>query len=120
MKTRQKTVLSMIDPFIAHETLYECPSCSRTFVSDALPRLVQPRCNVAYDLLVFVGQALFQQHRTIEEVRIELFVRNVRINTSEIGLPGSQVHNVSGHSSWHGDPTDSPGHEPGQWIRPSS
>jgi hypothetical protein len=88
MKTRQKTVLSMTGPFIAHETLYECPLCSRTFVSDALPRLVQSRCNVAYDLLVFVGQALFQRHRTIEEVRIELLVRNVHISTSEIGYLG--------------------------------
>ena len=88
MKTRQKTVLSLTGPFIAHETVYECPSCSRIFVSDALLQLVQSRCNVAYDVLVFVGQALFQRHRTIDEVRIELSIQNVRISASEIGYLG--------------------------------
>lgn len=88
MKTRQKTVLSLTGPFIAHETVYECPLCSQTMVSDALLQLVQSRCNVAYDLLVFVGQALFQRHRNIEEVRIELLAYNVRISASEIGYLG--------------------------------
>ena len=88
MKTRQKNVLSLTGPFIAHETVYECPSCSRIFVSDALLQLVQSRCNVAYDVLVFVGQALFQRHRTIDEVRIELSTHNVRISASEIGYLG--------------------------------
>ena len=87
-KTRQKTVLSLTGPFIAHETVYACPSCSQSFRPDALLQLVQPRCNVAYDVLVSVGQALFQQHRTIDEVRIELLARNVRISTSEIGYLG--------------------------------
>ena len=87
-KTRQKTVLSLTGPFIAHETVYACHSCSQSFRPDALLQLVQPRCNVAYDILVSVGQALFQQHRTIDEVRIELLARNVRISTSEIGYLG--------------------------------
>ena len=88
MKTRQKTVLSLTGPFIAHEAVCKCPSCSRIFVSDALPRLVQGRCNVAYDLLVSVGRALFQRYRTIEEIRIELVAHNVRISSSEIGYLG--------------------------------
>ncbi len=81
-------MLSLTGPFIAHETVYACPSCSQSFRPDALLQLVQPRCNVAYDVLVSVGQALFQQHRTIDEVRIELLARNVRISTSEIGYLG--------------------------------
>jgi hypothetical protein len=88
IKTRQKTVLSLTGPFIAHETVYECPSCSRIFVSDALLQLVESRCNVAYDVLLFVGQSLFQRHRTIDEVRIELSSHNVRISASEIGYLG--------------------------------
>ena len=84
-KTRQKNVLSMTGPFIANEAVCKCPACSRTFISDALLKFVQGRCNVAYDVLVFVWQALFQRHRTIVEVRIELLVHNVRISASEIG-----------------------------------
>lgn len=88
MKTRKKTVLCLTGPFIAHETVYKCPSCARIFVSDALLLLVPSRCNVAYDVLVFVGQALFQRYRNIEEVRIELLVHNVSISASEIGYLG--------------------------------
>jgi len=81
-------VLSLTGPFIAHETICECTLCSQTFVSDALPRLVQSRCNVSYDILIFVGRALFQRYRNIEEVRIDLLARNVRISASEIGYLG--------------------------------
>ena len=89
MKTRKKTVLCLTGPFIAHETVYKCPSCFQIFVSDALLLLVPSRCNVAYDVLVFVGQALFQRYRTIEEVRIELLVtHNLRISASEVGYLG--------------------------------
>ena len=35
-KTREKTVLILTGPFIAHETLLKCPACSQTFASDAL------------------------------------------------------------------------------------
>ena len=87
-KTRRKKVLSMMGPFIAHETVAQCASCSRTFHSDTLLRLVASRCNVAYDVLVFVGQALFRRHRNSQEVRAELIARNVRLSTSEIEYLG--------------------------------
>jgi len=87
-KTRKKTVLTQTGPFLAHETIRKCTLCSQTFASDALLRLVQGRCNVSYDTLIFVGQALFQRYRNIEEVRIELLARNVRISASEIGYLG--------------------------------
>jgi hypothetical protein len=87
-KSRRKTVLSMTGPFIAHETLTRCPVCSRTFHSDNLLRLVASRSNVAYDVLVFVGQALFQRHRNSQEVRAELIARNVRLSVSEVEYLG--------------------------------
>jgi hypothetical protein len=87
-KTRPKTVLSMTGPFIAHETVLQCLDCSRVFGSDALLHLVASRCNVAYDVLVFVGQALFQRYRTTKEVHTELAARNVQLCTSEINYLG--------------------------------
>lgn len=87
-KTRRKKVFSMIGPFIAHETVAQCSACSRAFHSDTLLRLVGSRCNVAFDVLVFVGQALFRRHRTSREVRAELIARNVRLSTSEIEYLG--------------------------------
>jgi hypothetical protein len=87
-KTRRKKVLSMIGPFIARETVARCALCSRIFHSDTLLRLAASRCNVAYDVLVFVGQALFRRHRSSQEVRTELIARNVRLCLSEIEYLG--------------------------------
>jgi len=87
-KTRRKRVLSMTGPFIAGERVLECSACSRTFASDALLQLVSSHCKVAYDVLVFVGRALFQRYRTAQEVRAELLDRNVRLCASEIDYLG--------------------------------
>lgn len=89
-KTRRKTVLSMTGPFIAHETLTQCPGCHRAFGSDALQQLVPRCCNVGYDLLVFVGQALFRRHLSVYEVRVELVVRNIRLSPSAIDYLGKK------------------------------
>lgn len=87
-KTRRKNVFTMSGPFISCETVAHCSECRRTFGSEALLQLVQHRCNVGYDILVFVGQALFRRHRTAEEVRAELAERNVRLCVSEIDYLG--------------------------------
>ncbi len=87
-KTRRKQVFTMLGPFVAHETLAQCAACSRTFHSDTLLRLAASRSNVAHDVLVFVGQALFRRHRCSREVRAELIARNVRLSTSEIDYLG--------------------------------
>ncbi len=42
-KTRCKKVLSMIGPFIARETVDQCPACSLAFHSETLLRLVASR-----------------------------------------------------------------------------
>jgi hypothetical protein len=78
----------MTGPFLAHETILECQPCYRTFDSEALLRLVPSRCNVAYDVLVFVGDALFKRCRTTQEVLAELADRNVRLSPSEIDYLG--------------------------------
>ena len=88
LKTRRKTVQSLAGPFVARETLLECGVCSKVHSSEELLRLVPARCNFAYDVLVFVGRALFLGHRTIQEVRDELAERNVAISRSEAAYLG--------------------------------
>ena len=87
-KTRRKTVLCLTGPFIAHETILACRNCSRIFTSEALERLVSSRCSVAWDVLVFVGRALFQRYRSAREIRDELLTRNVSLSLSEIDCLG--------------------------------
>lgn len=87
-KTRQKTVMSVTTPFIAHETLLQCPECKRTFDAEELRRLVPSRCNVAWDVLVFVGRALFERHQTVAQIRRALSKRNVSLCPSEVEYLG--------------------------------
>jgi len=87
-KTRQKKVLKMTGPLIAHETIMQCPSCGKVFGAHALLRLVPPRSNVAYDVMVFVGRSMYQHHRTTEEIRGQLATRNVFLSSSEINYLG--------------------------------
>ena len=87
-KTRQKTVLSMTTPFIAHETVLKCPQCRHVFYSEALRRMVPNRCNVAWDVLVFVGRSLFEHHHNVEQIRKALLARNVALCASQVDYLG--------------------------------
>lgn len=74
----------MTGPFVAHETLFQCPTCRAVFNADPLRRMVPPRCNMGYDVMVFVGQSLFQRYRTAAEIQAELADRNLFISASEV------------------------------------
>ena len=87
-KTQRKTVVSLNGRFIAHQTVRHCKACLHVYDSKALLQLVASCCNVAYDVLVFAGKALFQRYRTAEEVRTELLDRGVRLSASEINYLG--------------------------------
>lgn len=87
-KTRFKTVKSMNGLFWAHEKVLECLVCSRSFYSEELLRMVPRHCNVSYDVLVFVGEALFRRYRTAHEIRMELAERNISLSASEITYLG--------------------------------
>lgn len=78
----------MTGHLIAHETIMQCPTCGKVFGSHALLQLAPARSNVAYDVTVFVGRAMYQRHRTTEEIRAELVVRNVFLSLSEINYLG--------------------------------
>jgi hypothetical protein len=86
-KTRPRSVVTLhIGAWGIQETLLHCNQCpaGTVYSSEALAQLVPPRCSFGYDVLVYVGQALFQRYRTSLEVRQELAARNVSISTSEI------------------------------------
>ena len=92
-KTRMKTVATMsIGEFISRETLLHCKNCENETVygSAELLRLVPERCSFGYDVLVFVGKALFLRHRCTREIIEELLARNVHISASEVGYLGKK------------------------------
>ncbi|MEA1927750.1 MAG: transposase [Candidatus Auribacterota bacterium] len=93
LKTRTKSVATMhIGEFIADETLLHCVCCdSETiYVSEELLQLTPSRCKFGYDVLIYVGQALFVRHRNNQEIINELTIKNIRISSSEISYLGKK------------------------------
>jgi hypothetical protein len=88
-KTRARKVVTLhIGEIRARETVLVCKTCKRTERSRALRQLVAPGGNFGYDVMVYVGRALFLRHRTGREIVAELAVRNVAISTSEVDRLG--------------------------------
>ena len=89
LKTKSRDVVTLhIGMFHAQETISICDHCRRTYGSPQLRRLVAPGCNFGYDVLVYVGRALFLRHRCSQEIRDELAAKNVRISPSEVNYLG--------------------------------
>jgi hypothetical protein len=73
-----------------NETVKYCPGCGKTFESQELRELVPEYSNFGYDVIEFVGQKLFTDHRTESEVLQALKERNVKISPSEIAFLGKK------------------------------
>ena len=65
-----------------------CDPCGRTYRSEELCNLVPPGANFGYDVMVYAGKALWQQHRNELEVVAELAQRNVQISPREVSWLG--------------------------------
>ena len=90
-KTHPRNVTTLhIGPFQVRETVAICPTCQRNHRSQELRKLVPPGCCFGYDILVYVGKALFLRHRRGQEVSEELAARNVRISPSEVEYLGKK------------------------------
>jgi hypothetical protein len=87
-KTQSKTVHTLpLGCFTARETLRRCGRCQNDtiYAAEELSRLAPSGGTFGYDVLIFVGKALFLRHRRAEEIREELRARHVRLSLSEVG-----------------------------------
>lgn len=74
-KSRQRTVATLaLGEFNARELLKHCPKCAPAalFGSLALRRLVKPRQQFGYDIIVHVGLARYLRSMQRDEIRDEL------------------------------------------------
>ena len=93
LKTRVRALRTLpLGEFSAHETLMHCAQCeNRTmYTAKDLSRMAPAGCIFGYDVLVFVGKALFLRQRQTEEIIDELLARNIRISPSEVGYLGKK------------------------------
>lgn len=86
-KTQSKTVQTLhLGCFTAQQILFHCGRCSSPAVwrPEELSRLVPSGCIFGYDVMVWVGKALFLRHRRAQEIIEELRCRHVRISSSQV------------------------------------
>ncbi len=88
-ETRTKKTIQ-IGSFKAHETIKVCPQCSLQYRSKELSRIVPPNCNFAYDILIYVGKALFVNHLPDHSIVEQLAAQNISISPSEIAYLGKK------------------------------
>lgn len=88
-KSRKKTVYTLhLGGFVSNETITECqnPNCPDTqqYGSKELESLVPFRCKFGYDVIVYIGYAMFLRHRQGEEIMQELADKNIPISVNEV------------------------------------
>jgi hypothetical protein len=87
-KTQSRGIGSLaLGSFTARQTFLHCGRCHNDTIygPEALERLAPSGGTFGYDVLVFVGQALFLRHRQAEEIVEELRGRRVNLSLSEVG-----------------------------------
>jgi len=92
-KTQRRTVQTLpLGCYSAHETLLHCERCPNDtlYGAESLSQLVPSGCTFGYDVLVFVGRALFLRQRRAEEIIEELQAHQVRLSPSEVGYLGKK------------------------------
>lgn len=88
--TREKVVTLQIGQFKVYEVVKYCTVCEKIYRHDDLKYLVPEFSNFGYDVIEYVGHALFQKFRTIEQTIEELKEKNVTISEREVTFLGKK------------------------------
>lgn len=86
MKTHTKIAATLeIGQFRIHETIKRCDSCRKIFRSDEPQKLVPHLCRFGFNVLVYVGMAMFVEHKNEKQIKQELKNRNIAISVRQVG-----------------------------------
>ena len=89
--TQKKTVVTMdIGAFWAKETKLECAQCGALYFSEELQKLVPNHCTFGFDVIEYVGKALFLRSRNNLEIMKELASENITISEREVSFLGQK------------------------------
>lgn len=88
IKTKQREVRTMhIGPFYVHETVKACPikNCKKTYRYTALDNFLPPGSNFGYDVIEYIGHAVWGKSHTALQIQADLRRQNnLTISESEI------------------------------------
>lgn len=89
LKTYSRSLASLaIGEFHAHITHLTCSHCKKTYNSEELQTIVAPNAKFGFDVMVYVGEALFLHARNGKEIQRELGGKNINISLREIDRLG--------------------------------
>lgn len=90
-KTQEKTVVTMnIGAFRAREIVLECPRDKSAYFSEDLRKLVPAHCTFGFDVIEYVGKALFLHSRNNRDIMKELAPKNIAISEREVSYLGQK------------------------------
>jgi hypothetical protein len=91
LKTWEKRVATLtIGHFKAVETQKVCHQCAVVYRSEELRNLSPYRGQFGFDIIEYIGKALFVECRSELAVQADLAVKNIAISTSEITFLGKR------------------------------
>jgi hypothetical protein len=91
LKTTKKTVATLpIGQFKALETHMACPQCDVIYRSQALRKLTPHHGQFGFDVIEYIGKALFVDCLNESAIQADLAVKNIAISTSEIAFLGKR------------------------------
>ena len=83
IKTKKREVRTLhIGHFVVRETIKECPSCKKTHRNTELDGLLPIGANFGYDVLEYVGRAVWRKSQTAAQIQSDL-KRNYNLSISE-------------------------------------
>ncbi len=86
-KTQHATVATLaIGTFRAYESVVHCPKCGRRYASEELRKLKPHRARYGYDVMVYVGKAMFLHSRNEEQIQEELSEQRLSISKREVSF----------------------------------
>jgi hypothetical protein len=88
-RTRRIAYLS-IGEFIAHITQLVCTACGEMTKDKTLDAIVSPQSKFGFNVIVYVGEALFLHHKSDSEIQRLLQENNITISLREIAHLGKK------------------------------
>ena len=91
LKTNHKKMATLdIGEFVAIETQTTCKHCQVVFRSQQLRQLTPQRGKYGFDVIEYIGKALFLDCRNETEIQVELSRKHISISNNEISFLGKR------------------------------
>ncbi len=88
IKTKKRKICTRhIGPFYVYETIKGCPieDCKKTYRYTQLDNFVPPGSRFGYDIVEYIGQSVWSESRTVQQIKTDLKRQNISISEREIG-----------------------------------